>query len=82
MIQWYSSKKDNFTTNDYFNILFIVYINIYNNGDKNKEIRISILFFSMKLNLYIIEQNINVIIYIYMYVYDVFNKLFIGITRQ
>lgn len=44
--------------------------------------RISILFFSMKLNLYIIEQNINVIIYIYMYVYDVFNKLFIGITRQ
>lgn len=47
-----------------------------------KIMRISILFFSMKLNLYIIEQNINVIIYIYMYVYDVFNKLFIGITRQ
>lgn len=75
MIQWYSSKKDNFTTNDYFNILFIVYINIYNNGDKNKEIRISILFFSMKLNLYIIEQNINVIIYICMYMTYLINCL-------
>lgn len=34
-----------------------------------KIMRISILFFSMKLNLYIIEQNINVIIYIYICMY-------------
>lgn len=40
-----------------------------------KIMRISILFFSMKLNLYIIEQNINVIIYMCMYMTYLINCL-------
>lgn len=81
MIQWYSSKKDNFTTNDYFNILFIVYINIYNNRDKNNE-NFNFIFLNEVEFVYHWTKYKCYYIYIYMYVYDVFNKLFIGITRQ
>lgn len=79
MIQWYSSKKDNFTTNDYFNILFIVYINIYNNGDKNNE---NFNFIFLNEVEFVYHWTKYKCYFIYVYVYDVFNKLFIGITRQ
>lgn len=80
MIQWYSSNKKIILLQMIILIFYLLFtFNIYNNGGKNNENFNFIFLNEVEFVYHWIKYKCY---YIYMYVYDVFNKLFIGITRQ